>query len=124
MNFTFKPLISVVKTRERCAAPATPLDDQVLAGIVLARADAELLKDKFTQLTTREIEVLEGVANGSANKQIAADLGISTKTVDKHRQNLMKKLHIHNTAGLTRYAICVGFLENILPQEVGQQYGT
>ena len=122
MNFTFRPLISVVKTPERCAATVDS-SDQVLAGIVLARADAELLKNKFTQLTSREIEVLEGVANGAANKQIAADLGISTKTVDKHRQNLMKKLHIHNTAGLTRYAICVGFLENILPRQTAQ-FGT
>jgi DNA-binding NarL/FixJ family response regulator len=52
------------------------------------------------------------VAEGSANKQIAAELRISIKTVEKHRQHLMDKLNIHDTAGLTRYAIAHGIIEN------------
>jgi len=52
------------------------------------------------------------VAEGSANKQIAADLGISIKTVEKHRQRIMDKIHIHETAGLTRYAIDMGVVES------------
>jgi DNA-binding NarL/FixJ family response regulator len=55
--------------------------------------------------------VLQLVAEGSANKQSAVELGISIKTVEKHRQSLMKKLDIHDTAGLTRYAIAVGIIE-------------
>ena len=43
---------------------------------------------------------------------MAADLGISIKTVEKHRQHLMNKLNIHDTAGLTRYAIAHGIIEN------------
>lgn len=62
-------------------------------------------------LTTREAEVLQLVAEGSANKQIAAELGISIKTVEKHRQQLMDKLDIHDTAGLTRHAIATGVIE-------------
>jgi DNA-binding NarL/FixJ family response regulator len=62
-------------------------------------------------LTTREAEVLQQVAEGAANKQIAAELGISIKTVEKHRQHLMDKLNIHDTAGLTRYAIKNGVIE-------------
>jgi DNA-binding NarL/FixJ family response regulator len=64
-------------------------------------------------LTSREVEVLQLVAEGSANKQIAAYLSISIKTVEKHRTSLMKKLNIHDTAGLTRYAISEGVIENI-----------
>ncbi len=63
-------------------------------------------------LTSRESEVLQLVAEGSANKQVAAALGISIKTVEKHRQHLMDKLNIHDTAGLTRYAISAGVIES------------
>jgi len=62
-------------------------------------------------LTSREEEVLQLVAEGAPNKQIAAELGISVKTVDKHRQQLMHKLGIHDIAGLTRYAISSGVIE-------------
>jgi len=67
-------------------------------------------KPNDTRLTTREIEVLQLVGEGSANKQVAATLDISIKTVEKHRQHLMDKLNIHNTAGLTRYAIIAGVI--------------
>jgi DNA-binding NarL/FixJ family response regulator len=63
-------------------------------------------------LSSRETEVLQMVAEGSANKQIAAALGISIKTVEKHRQHLMRKLDIHDTATLTRYAIANGMVES------------
>lgn len=65
-----------------------------------------------TRLTSRETEVLQLVAEGHANKQVAANLGISIKTVEKHRQHLMDKLNIHETAGLTRYAIAQGIVES------------
>jgi DNA-binding NarL/FixJ family response regulator len=54
------------------------------------------------------MEVLQLIAEGKANKQIAVVLGISIKTVEKHRGHLMEKLGIHNTANLTRYAITTG----------------
>ena len=63
-------------------------------------------------LTSREIEILQLIAEGKANKQTADELGISIKTVEKHRQNLMSKLGIHDTAGLTRYAIAAGIIES------------
>ena len=71
-----------------------------------------LPKANNTRLTARESEVLQLVAEGSANKQVAAELGISIKTVEKHRQHLMDKLNIHDTAGLTRYAISAGIIES------------
>ena len=69
-------------------------------------------KANASRLTSREAEVLQLVAEGSANKQVAATLGISIKTVEKHRENLMLKLNIHETAGLTRYAIEAGIIES------------
>ena len=67
---------------------------------------------KNTDLTSREIEVLQLIAEGAVNKQIAATLSISPKTVEKHRAHLMQKLDIHDTAGLTRYAISTGIIES------------
>jgi DNA-binding NarL/FixJ family response regulator len=69
-------------------------------------------KNRGIRLTSRESEVLQLVAEGFANKQVAAELGISIKTVEKHRQHVMHKLNIHETAGLTRYAIAQGIIEN------------
>lgn len=63
-------------------------------------------------LTSRESEVLQLVAEGNGNKQIAGTLHLSIKTVEKHRQKLMDKLNIHDIAGLTHYAIAHGIVEN------------
>jgi DNA-binding NarL/FixJ family response regulator len=63
-------------------------------------------------LTSREMEVLQLIAEGKANKETAAELGISIKTVEKHREKVMSKLDVHDTAGLTRYAIGAGIIES------------
>jgi DNA-binding NarL/FixJ family response regulator len=73
---------------------------------------AGLLKKKGDRLSSREVEVLQLIAEGQANKQVATELGISVKTVEKHRQRLMEKLNVHETAGLTRYAIAAGIIES------------
>ena len=81
--------------------------------LYLQAADREgKLKKKLTQLTSREMEVLQLIAEGKANKETAVELGISTKTVEKHREHLMQKLNIHDTAGLTRHAISAGIIES------------
>jgi DNA-binding NarL/FixJ family response regulator len=67
---------------------------------------------KSNRLSSRELEVLQLIAEGKPNKQVAEELGVSFKTVDKHRQNLMSKLNIHDVAGLTRYAITEGIIES------------
>jgi DNA-binding NarL/FixJ family response regulator len=69
------------------------------------------VKKRNDLLTSRESEVLQLIAEGRPNKQIAAELCISIKTVEKHRQQVMNKLHIHDVAGLTRYAISKGIVE-------------
>jgi DNA-binding NarL/FixJ family response regulator len=61
-------------------------------------------------LTDREREILQMVAEGNSTKEIASKLGISAKTVDNHRTNLMRKLNIHDVASLTRHAMELGLI--------------
>lgn len=61
-------------------------------------------------LTRRERQVLEGIARGSTNKEIAAHLGLSSRTVESYRESLMRKLGIYTVAGLTRLALEAGLL--------------
>jgi DNA-binding NarL/FixJ family response regulator len=63
------------------------------------------------RLTTRERQILRLIAAGNSTKQAAAALGITFKTAVGHRSQLMKKLNIHDTASLVRYAIRAGFIE-------------
>jgi DNA-binding NarL/FixJ family response regulator len=80
--------------------------------------ERRMLKRKKTALTSREVEVLQLIAEGKANKQTARELGISIKTVEKHRQHLMSKLDLHDTAGLTRYAIAAGIIESSVQETI------
>jgi len=77
---------------------------------------SQSFKRNKIRLTSREEELLQLIAEGHVNKQIASQLEISIKTVEKHRQNLMEKLHIHEIAGLTRYAIAAGVIESSVQQ--------
>jgi DNA-binding NarL/FixJ family response regulator len=74
--------------------------------------------ERLGRLTARESEVLQLIAEGKANKQTAQELGISSKTVEKHRYNLMSKLKIHDTASLTRHAMEIGLIETPVPVEM------
>jgi DNA-binding NarL/FixJ family response regulator len=76
-----------------------------------APASRETPKPADADLTQREAEVLQLIAEGYANKQIAGELGLSVKTVEKHRQQVMNKLDIHDIAGLVRHAVAKGIIE-------------
>src|SRR3979411_3178238 len=67
-------------------------------------------------ITEREREVLTRIALGNSNKLIARELGVSPKTVEKHRSNLMRKLQLHNIAAVTMYAITNGLAANDAPE--------
>jgi DNA-binding NarL/FixJ family response regulator len=67
--------------------------------------DAAMAMRRSARLTSREREVLQLLAEGQANKEIAATLGISTKTAETHRARIMSKLEIHSMSELVRYAI-------------------
>jgi DNA-binding NarL/FixJ family response regulator len=68
------------------------------------------VEDPKSVLTGRETEILQLIAGGCSNREIAETLSISVKTVDTHRMHLMTKLDIHDVAGLTRYAIRKGLI--------------
>jgi DNA-binding NarL/FixJ family response regulator len=97
-------------------AQGRPFFSPVIARRLAAGRDRSRDRDGLptarARLTSRESEVLQLVTEGMANKQVAATLGISIKTVEKHRQHVMDKLNIHETAGLTRYAIAQGITES------------
>lgn len=59
-------------------------------------------------LTTRETEIMRLIASGRTNKEIAEELGLSAHTVHRHRANIMRKLNMHRTAELVRYALTRG----------------
>jgi DNA-binding NarL/FixJ family response regulator len=90
-------------------------------GTYFGTAVAALLRDVVANphassasdfLTDREREILQLVAESHSTREIAAKLGISIKTVDNHRTNLMRKLNLHDVASLTRYALEVGLIEH------------
>lgn len=83
-----------------------------LAGALRPPTDAGPEADPLDRLTERELEVLRLVATGRSNKEMAAGLGISRRTVETHRENLMRKLDIHSIAGLTRLALEQGLLDD------------
>jgi DNA-binding NarL/FixJ family response regulator len=67
-------------------------------------------KEPFTQLTNREREVLALIAEGQSNKEIANRLGIGVRTIETHRERIMRRLGIHSVAGLTKFAIANGLV--------------
>jgi DNA-binding NarL/FixJ family response regulator len=80
----------------------------------ISRAVVEAYFDKATPpgdvLSSRERQVLQLVAEGKTTKEIAGVLGVSIKTADSHRTRIMRKLDIHDTAGLVRFAIRRGLI--------------
>jgi two-component system nitrate/nitrite response regulator NarL len=67
-------------------------------------------KEPFAQLTSREREVLILIAEGQSNKEIANRLGIGVRTIETHRERIMRRLDIHSVAGLTKFAIANGMI--------------
>lgn len=67
-------------------------------------------RDPMSKLSDREREVLVQIANGKSNKEIASLLGIGVRTIETHRERIMRKLDIHSVAGLTKFAISHGLI--------------
>lgn len=85
------------------------ISEKVIEGYLVGRENSRSMS-AWETLSQREREVLKLIAEGYKNKEIADDLCISLKTVEKHRANLMKKLDLHNAAALTIYAVEKGLL--------------
>lgn len=89
-----------------CASVAA----KVVAGFVSGR-EPRRAASPVALVTGRERQVLVRVALGQSNKSIARELGLSVKTVEKHRANLMRKLTLHNAAAVTLFALRHGFID-------------
>lgn len=96
--------IHTVRRNKRYLSPA--ITDVVIKEYLQNLPTAE--STVFTVLTAREREVLQHIAEGKSTKQIAAILGVSVKTVETHRQQVMEKLDMHSIAELTKYAVREG----------------
>ena len=82
-----------------------------------ARADAARLQERFASLTLREREVLDALASGKLNKQIAADLGIVEQTVKFHRAHIMEKMHAGSVAELMLIVARIGVGDASVPRD-------
>jgi len=98
----------------RSAAAGEVYLDPSLAKLLVrdfvARGPVEALTDPEHRLTERELEVLAYVAEGASTQEIAEALGISPKTVGRHRENLMRALGLHTRTELVKYAIRHGLI--------------
>lgn len=86
----------------------SPSTSKAIVDKMLRRSDSE--SNPLDRLTTRQREVLQLIAGGFSSKEIARELGLSMKTVNTHRTDIMEQLGIHDIAGLVRFAIHVGLV--------------
>jgi len=93
------------------AAGGTYLDPMVAGKLVEATVGRTARGAGSDEITPREREVLALVAYGHTNKEIAALLGITVKTIETHKANAMQKLEINSRAELVRFALAEGWLE-------------
>ena len=105
------PGIREVHCGKACFSPT-------IAKLILEKRFSQLHGSDAQELSLRETQVLQLIADGLSNKLIAVQLEISTKTVEKHRQRVMNKLNIHEAAGLTRFAIAHGVVVEKTPSGI------
>jgi DNA-binding NarL/FixJ family response regulator len=103
-------LISAIQAVYRGESFLSPSISKKVIEEYIRQAEAMAERDSYDQLTTREREVLQLIAEGRSTREIAELLHISTKTVETHRAHLMDKLDTHSTAELTQYAIRKGVI--------------
>ncbi|MEW5869796.1 MAG: response regulator transcription factor [Chloroflexota bacterium] len=104
-------LISAIRAAHSGEIYIYPSLAKALVTDFLGRAQAESGEASLDLLTTRELEVLELLAEGNTNEEIADHLVISKHTVARHRENLMRKLELHSRSELVKYAIRKGLIE-------------
>jgi len=103
----------LVRALREVVAGGIPLDPSVAAKVVkdyVRRVQGEEEPSQSPELTPRELEVLKLIAQGLSNQAIAEQLGLSRKTVDVHRANLMRKLDLHTVTELVKYALRRGLI--------------
>ena len=103
-------LRDAVRAVDRGESVFSPAVAGRLSDALRGESDRLARVSRIALLTARERDVLEGIASGETNKEIASRYGISPRTVETHRESLMRKLEIHNVAGLTRLAVEEGLV--------------
>ncbi len=98
-------LLRAIKTVSQGRPFFSPAITQTLLEDYMRVLREQSLSDSFELLTAREKEVLQLLAEGKTNKDVAAILDVSLSTVESHRTNLMQKLNLHNTAEIVLYAV-------------------
>jgi DNA-binding NarL/FixJ family response regulator len=88
----------------------SPAVTAVLVEDYIRRLQAKGLTDSFDLLTDREKEVLQLLAEGRSNKEVATQLNVGLSTIETHRSNLMQKLNLHSTAEIVLYAVRKGII--------------
>jgi two-component system, NarL family, response regulator NreC len=101
------PAVHAVAARKPFFSPAVTA---VLVEDYVRRLQARGQTDSFDLLTDREKEVLQLLAEGRSNKEVATQLDVGLSTVETHRGNLMQKLNLHNTAEIVLYAVRKGII--------------
>jgi two-component system response regulator NreC len=104
----------VQAVREVCSGNSyySPAVSQQLSDLLRRKLEGEEVQNALERLSPREREVLRQIADGATNKEIAQALGISVRTVETHRDSLMRKVGIKTVAGLTRLALRSGLISD------------
>jgi len=108
-NSASSDLLQAIDAIQSGASYLSPAITQQVVDAIARPGDSS--PSGVAMLTDREREVLQLIAEGLSSKEIASMLGVSLKTVDSHRSNLMEKLDIHKVSGLVRFAIRAGLVE-------------
>ena len=104
------PSEEVVRAIETLAAGEPFFSEEIARAALSEFVTSGGKKEPFSQLTSREREVLVQIAEGKSNKEIADALRIGVRTIETHRERIMRRLNIHSVAGLTKYAIANGLV--------------
>jgi DNA-binding NarL/FixJ family response regulator len=100
-----KNLIAAVDSLRRHKPFLSPTVTEFVLDDYIRRGDAAQADFTSVAVTPREREIIQLVAEGQSNKQAASTLGVSVKTIEAHRANIMRKLHLRSVSDLVRYAI-------------------
>lgn len=104
-------LLDAVRAASRGEAYIHPTLQRRLIGDYVSKVEGSDPESMLADLTKRELEVLRLIVDGLTSREIAESLVISSNTVERHRQNIMAKLGLHNRAELVRYAISKGLVD-------------
>ena len=104
-------LVSAIRVVAAGEVYLHPIVAGALVKDFLRRADSSDEGVLYDELTARQREVLTLIAEGLANQEVATQLGISVRTVERHRENIMKRLNLHSRTDLVKYALRKGLIQ-------------